>query len=120
MARLPVGPHGLTQAEVLKPLHELWTNGNFQENWVKSVQADLEGFKTAVFDMNFSNLDRVDEKTWTEILGLPIPSTANDWLVVITALRAVVKYNEWKLHQIEKRSIQWFELTQASSPAGGN
>lgn len=114
MVRLNTGPvHGQQiTPEVLKPLHELWTNDNFQKNFVDSVRADLNNFKECVWDFNFENLSAGDRKIWTEILGLPIPTGALEWQQCMTAIRAVVSYSEWKFSQVEKRAVQFHKLTR--------
>jgi hypothetical protein len=113
VARLPIGrPSSGATPEVLKPLYELWTNQNFQDNWVKPMRADLDNFKEAVWNLDFSNLGARDHKTWTEVLGLPIPETPEDYKLTIHCLRTLTKYTEWKLDKLEQAATQFFELQQ--------
>ena len=114
MVRLNTGiVHGAQRTpEELRPLHELWTNQNFQDNWVKSIRADLKNFKEAVWNMDFENMSATDVKTWTEILKLPIPTGSDEWKSALMGIRAVVGYTEWKLGQLERRATQFFELSK--------
>jgi hypothetical protein len=125
VARLQVGRSAVVQGgaratpEVLKPLHELWTNQNFQDNWVKSIRADLANFKEAVWNLDFDNLSAQEAKIWTDILGLPIPSREDEYKVAIIGLRAVVKYTEWKIAQLERAAISFVEAQQTGQPRSG-
>lgn len=113
MARLTEGVARGARAtlEVLKPLYELWTNDGFQDNFVKSVRADMENFKKAMWDLDFANLHPRDHKTWTGILGLPIPQTDEEFRRCFMALRCCDAYINWKIHEIERAAVQFQQLT---------
>lgn len=119
MARLATGVvHGAQMTpETLRPLHELWTNQNFQDNWVTSVRADLKNFMEAIWNMDFDSLSTTDMKTWTQVLRLPVPVKPGDLEVAIMGLRAVVGYTEWKLGQLERRATQFFEMSKGDNNA---
>lgn len=112
MARLTEGrPRGVQATpEVLKPFYELWTNDVFQDNFVKSVRGDLANFKSVMWDMDFSNLHPRDHKTWTEIIGLPIPQTDEDFKRCFMALKCCVSYVTWKLGEVERAALQFQEM----------
>lgn len=117
MARLAEGrPRGVRATpEVLKSFYELWTNENFQDNFVKFMRNDLENFKQAMWNMDFGNLHPTDHKTWTEVLGLPIPQTDEEFKRCFMALKCCVSYTEWKLGQIEKAALEF----QGAQPMQG-
>ena len=114
MARLTTGPVTGRQVtpETLRPLHELWTNQNFQDNWVKSIRAELAEFKEAIWTLDFTNLSPTNMKTWAEVLKLPIPVSQGEMEIVLRGLRAVVGYTEWKLERLERAATQFFEMTK--------
>jgi hypothetical protein len=109
MTRLTEGvPRGAQATpEVLKPFYELWTNSNFQDHFIKSMKADLENFKQAMWNMDFANLHPRDHKTWTEILGLPIPQTDEEFKRCFMALKCCVSYVDWKIGQVERAALQF-------------
>jgi hypothetical protein len=114
VARLTTGPPGGRQPtpEQLRPLHELWTNQNFQDNWVKNIRAELAEFKEAIWSLDFENMSPTNAKTWAEVLKLPVPKEQGDLEIALVGLRAVVSYTEWKLGQLERRAAQFFEMTK--------
>lgn len=109
MARLTEGrPRGVRATpDVLKPYFELWTSNTFQDNFVKSVRADMQNFKDAMWNMDFSNLHPTDHKTWTEILGLPIPQTAEEFQQCFWALKCCISYTQWKLAEVERAALEF-------------
>ena len=91
----------------LAGLHQMWTDRNFQENWVKYIRADLEALKDAFWEMNFENLKPEHARFWVDQLGLPIPKGAEEYRLALMCLRSIVKYTEWKLSVLEKASNRY-------------
>lgn len=98
--------------EQLGPWHELWTDPNFQEIWVKTIRSDLQSFKDVLWTASLTTMPPQERKIWDDVLCLPPLGRPGDWELALRCMRAVCGYFEWRLQTIERHSKRFEKLTE--------